>query len=269
MIRTVVVIPVYEGMPKETEKISLRRCLKVLSNHSICLIAPEGLDISYYKSVFDKENIPFLLELFPPVFFKGIAGYNKLMLSKDFYKRFEAWEYMLIYQLDAYVFSDKLNEWASKGYDYIGAPWKKRNGEVIKDVSGNGGFSLRKTQSFISLFSSQGKLLSYKGLCSYYTDFGFLYKWIYILLGLLFTKYNSITYFTHLKWAEDLFFARLSYKKVSPFKIPGSDVAKFFSIELYPGYWLKENNNQLPFGCHGWEKGDNLTFWRDYIPEDL
>ena len=28
---------------------------------------------------------------------------------------------MLIYQLDCYLFEDKIDEWCNKGYDYIGA----------------------------------------------------------------------------------------------------------------------------------------------------
>lgn len=60
---------------------------------------------------------------FPDTYFKGIAGYNRLMMSPEFYETFAQWEYILIYQTDAWVFSDRLSEWCSKGYDYIGAPW--------------------------------------------------------------------------------------------------------------------------------------------------
>ena len=30
---------------------------------------------------------------------------------------------MLIHQLDAFVFEDKLMDWVKRGFDYIGAPW--------------------------------------------------------------------------------------------------------------------------------------------------
>ena len=43
------------------------------------------------------------------------------------YSRFEKYEYMLIYQLDAFVFSDRLMEFVEAGYDYIGAPLNNRH----------------------------------------------------------------------------------------------------------------------------------------------
>ena len=83
-------------------------------------------------------------------------------------------EYILIYQLDAFVFKDELKEWCQKGYDYIGAPWiatientiwlkyfnivarkfrskNKNNREQIFFKVGNGGFSLRRTSSHYSI----------------------------------------------------------------------------------------------------------------------
>lgn len=62
------------------------------------------------------------------------------MLTKEFYLRFRQWEYLLIYQLDAYVFQDELMDWCNKGYDYIGAPFLKLNREVDWNNCGNGGF---------------------------------------------------------------------------------------------------------------------------------
>ena len=54
---------------------------------------------------------------------------------------------MIIYQLDAWIFEDKLDYFMDMGYDYIGAihlvGFKNREGE-----NGNGGFSLRKVKTF-------------------------------------------------------------------------------------------------------------------------
>lgn len=47
------------------------------------------------------------------------------MLSAEFYDRFAAYEYVLIYQLDAFVFADRLAEFCQMGYDYIGAPVRR------------------------------------------------------------------------------------------------------------------------------------------------
>ena len=81
------------------------------------------------------------------------------MLNPNFYQRFRRFEYILIYQLDAFVFSDRLEEFCRLGYDYIGAPWplgdgNKHNEELVVEGNhfltvGNGGFSLRRVQACI------------------------------------------------------------------------------------------------------------------------
>ena len=45
------------------------------------------------------------------------------MLSPEFYRRFSDTDYILVCQLDAYIFRDELLSWCKKEYDYIGAPW--------------------------------------------------------------------------------------------------------------------------------------------------
>ena len=81
-----------------------------------------------------------------------------LWMSKQFYFRFlPNYKYMLIYQLDAWVFTDNLQEWCDKGYDYIGAPFlsivKKNSPRVIFKGVGNGGLSLRRIQYCIDVLS--------------------------------------------------------------------------------------------------------------------
>ena len=95
------------------------RCISVLGTHPIVIVKPESLRLD---ALLDRH--PSLLsENFADEFFADPKGYNRLMLSRGFYDRFAAYEYMLIHQLDAFVFSDQLMDWCSRGYDYIGAPW--------------------------------------------------------------------------------------------------------------------------------------------------
>lgn len=56
-------------------------------------------------------------------FFTSVEGYNKLCYNIDFYSAFRNYDYMLIYQLDAWVFRNELQMWCEKGYDYIGSPF--------------------------------------------------------------------------------------------------------------------------------------------------
>ena len=48
-----------------------------------------------------------------------------MLLTADFYRRFTDYEYILIHQLDVFLFEDKLLEFCDMGYDYIGAPYPK------------------------------------------------------------------------------------------------------------------------------------------------
>ena len=111
----VVVVPIYLPALSEMEAVSLKQCLDILSDYSIVIIKPENLDISNIQSQF---LLPKVIS-FPDRCFQGIEAYNRLMLDVAFYRTFSSYTYMLVYQLDAYVFKDELLNWANKGYDYI------------------------------------------------------------------------------------------------------------------------------------------------------
>ncbi|WP_075559855.1 MULTISPECIES: DUF5672 family protein [Parabacteroides] len=261
----IIVIPVYKDVLDANEYKSLFQCLKVLYKHPICLIGPEDLNYSVYNEVFSEYGVKFDIETFDSNYFKSVAGYNKLMLSRFFYERFSSYKYMLIYQLDAYVFKDELDYWCDKDYDYIGAPWMKLSGELDEKNSGNGGFSLRKIESFISLFDHKGLLLSLKGLCCFYRYRGPLHKPICVLAGLL-GRRNHLEDFTETNIVnEDLLYAVLKYKRGQKFRIPESAESMYFSFEESPSMLFELTGHTLPFGCHAWYKYDYVQFWSKYI----
>lgn len=235
-----VVVPVYKSVMTTSEELSFERCLSVLGNYQIVLMAPEGVDLRNYT-----DGRPGMgISIFEPRHFETVRGYDRLMLSKSFYQRFLDFEYILVHQLDAFVFSDRLKEWCAKGYDYIGAPWidfpaiesiassctqvrqlfprriKKRNSLV-----GNGGFSLRRVRAF----------------------WRFLSVWK--------TKAHTWPYHEDSFWA---FFAT----DYPPFlRVPKFEEALKFAFELNPSKCYALNNHELPFGCHAWEKHD-VQFWK-------
>jgi hypothetical protein len=235
-----VVIPVYKPRMTVSEEISFERCVSVLGNHPIILMAPDGLDLTGYLNA--GANIS--VSSFEPRHFESLQGYDRLMLSKSFYERFLDYQYILIYQLDAFVFSDQLKEWCSKNYDYLGAPWMDL--PVIKEIAshssrvrqlfpnwskrfnqtvGNGGFSLRKVKSFCRM------------------------------LALWENKARNWPYY------EDTFFAFFVPSYNPFFRIPKFEVALQFAFELNPAKCYSLNHHELPFGCHAWEKHD-IEFWR-------
>jgi len=207
--------------------------------------------------------------------FESIHSYSALLLNKGFYEKFSDYEYMLIYQLDSWVFKDELSQWCDKGYDYIGAPWFKgfsiaKENAKMRKFAGNGGFSLRKISTFVDMLSdienSDEKMTS---LLDIYTKRGERPKWRISKLPKAIIKYFSKS--NILKFAlknppdcEDSIIVndlRHVYPKLN---IAEAKDAKTFSFEVLPKRLFEECNNELPFGCHAFKKYD-WDFWKKYI----
>lgn len=142
----VIVIPVHKESLSEHEQISFLQVTNVLIEYPITLVAPEGFRAGNYFELTSKE---IGIELFDSKYFESIQGYSELCFSEEFYNRFNQYKYMLLYQLDAFVFCDKLLEFCEKGYDYIGAPVPHVLWPFIGTRIGNGGFSLRKIKTML------------------------------------------------------------------------------------------------------------------------
>lgn len=251
-----VLIPIYKTFFGELEEKSFLQCIKVLKDYKIVLVQPEGLDSGYIINNFKDITV----ESFSKKYFENIEGYNELLLSAEFYGRFVNSEFILIYQLDAFVFKDELKEWCNKGYDYIGAPWiatlktsfldkffnsmarkfrskNKNEREQTFYKVGNGGFSLRKTASHYAIT---------KDYESY-------------ILNFLHAKEKEIYAI------EDVFWSLKVPEMVDDFKIPDYKEALGFAIDRKPKLALSLNNNELPFGCHGINKPKVIDFWKPII----
>ena len=218
-VNAAVVIPIYKETLNELEKISLAQVQKILGKYQIIFVAPEGLKCNYLTSGCK-------IYYFPPQFFQSVGTYNILMKHPLFYKAFLAYEYILIYQLDAFVFSDMMEYFCSLGYDYIGAAWYPLrkvdfNGKQYKIGVGNGGFSLRNVTKFYNLILNHNKIFS--------SAQNFMEDNLFALCGILY---------------PDEF-------KVAPLK-----TAYKFSVEVLPRRFVKKNGGALPFGCHDWYKSD-------------
>lgn len=245
-----ILVPIYRSDLNKFERISLERNDKILQAYPRVFIKPASLDISKLQ----KEFPDFTVENFDNECFTCLQHYNQLMMSPEFYQRFCDTEYILICQLDAYIFKDELTKWCEKGYDYIGAPWiiplkyhlpfirqyrnwirkpgiQKRDNKV-----GNGGLSLRKTSSHLKATTELQDIIRH-----YTTQtIGHLYN-------------------------EDVFFAVEVNKHGMNFSYPTCKEALKFSFDKYPKLCYDRNKHQLPFGCHAWFKEKALKFWSQFI----
>lgn len=232
--QAVVVIPVYKEALAADEKLSFAQCLRVLGRHPITLVAPQGLALDAYRSA----HVQLGVRRFDATYFQSARTYNRLMLAPSFYAAFLRWQYILIYQLDAFVFSDQLAEWCRRGYDYVGAPWIgadwldhlpiQRPRWSRNNIVGNGGFSLRRVISHLAL-------------------------------SILFRRAAR-------RWPanEDGFWAFYAPSRWPLFKLPSTEEALRFSFEMNPAECYQRAGRVLPFGCHAWDKHDR-AFWRPFI----
>lgn len=220
--KVAIVIPIYKNEWDKKEKISLKQALNILSKYDIVAISPKNLTLD--ESVFSK------VERFEESYFFGVESYNRLMLSVDFYSRFCQYEYILIYQLDAFVFRDRLLYFCDLGYDYIGAPWlhgmfNYKDAKHAVWYVGNGGLSLRKVDSFLKIIEKTKPLES-----------------------------DQIK-------NEDLFFSSFIDED---FRVAPMEIALQFAFERQVKKCFEKNNCQLPFGCHAWARYD-AEFWKLHI----
>jgi hypothetical protein len=239
-----IVIPIYQSALTDAEMLSLRQCMRILGHYPVRVVKPESLDLSHLSDEY--PQIGFIS--FDDAYFKGVDSYNRLMTLTDFYSAFLQYEYILLYQLDAYVFHDALPEWCVKGYDYVGAPslhqeeydaLQASQKQIYADALSknrfvlNGGLSLRKTKSFV--------------------------------------RYLKIYNMFYPVWVgnEDMLFSQEATRLIPMklfFRLPGWKEALLFAFEKSPAATFEIMGHKLPFACHAWERYDPV-FWSDYIPQ--
>ncbi|CAM2918837.1 MAG: hypothetical protein GZ091_17855 [Paludibacter sp.] len=262
-----VVIPIYQETLNKFEVIALEQCFKILRNYEIKFICPKYLENTNFHFL-QKKRADFVF--LNDENFKSIASYNHMMLSPWFYKMFVDYKYILIYQLDCFVFQDNLVFWTEQKYSYLGAPWFKENSGDFNeekfefDGVGNGGLSLRNVKDCLMVLKSNRKIKSLKD-CIFIQNNKYNY-WL-IIKGI--NRYLKKHSFKSIKYDsttnEDKVFSSAS-KRFKGFNIPSPEVASQFSFEVNPDLLYKQNNNQLPFGCHAWHKY-NLEFYIPFLSE--
>lgn len=250
--KVVVVVPMYKATMSADEERALRSICRELGARDIVVVKPRGLDLTDALAAY-----PRLRQMeFDPDFFKGIKGYNRLMTAPDFYGAFADYEYMLVAQLDTYIFRDDLDDWCDRGYDYVGAPWLKRPVNCYPPMSwikaiddwrrrrkglysktalygkvGNGGLSLRR-------------IASHKRVCEQKA-----------------AELAALNEIGPKGQPEDVFWAQQD-----GFTYPDAIEALGFAFDKYPAWCYDLTGHRLPMGCHGWTSRKMRPFWRKIIP---
>lgn len=250
-----ILIPVYKPVLAETERASIARTVRMLRRYPLQLVHPYGTDVSPLLREF-----PTLTPLAVSDEWlgtrNGIAGYNRMMLSAEFYDLFADTEYLLICHTDAWIFRDELSEWCARGYDCVAAPWVRRpvydlplirqwmefrlrqsarlgkpTRQLLYGRVGNGGLSLRRVAAF-------------RAACDRYRE----------AIGRFCAEHHHL-------FNEDVFWATVP----SEFRYPSWREALGFAFDTNPAYCYRLQGGRLPFGCHSWSKPRMWRFWKRII----
>lgn len=234
-------IPIHRKELNILEQFSVDYSLHALKKRTVCFFGPRNLDRKYYFSRYSK--VPYCD--FDDKHFSSISEYNRLLMSGDFYNRFDKYNFLLILQPDAIVIRDELDFWLSKPFDFIGAPWPDRHelrvsldvgrfsGQDAKQLKlkvGNGGLSLRRTHKFIELLEEFPEAAEY-------------------------FRINGLN--------EDLYFSAMAMLSGN-FIVPNEIIASRFSLELEPSYYYRVNGGKLSMGAHAWWKYEP-EFWLPHL----
>ncbi|GAB2556826.1 DUF5672 family protein [Spirosoma areae] len=255
-----VVLPVYKPELTDYERISLTQCLNVLNKYPIWLAAPHSLDISAYQKI----GPDLQARRFDDAFFTDIQGYNRLMLSDEFYEAFSDQEYVLIHQLDAFVFQDDLTYWCGQNYDYIGAPWLRD-----RDFTGwldQLDFTVRqRVATWLNLKKEDGitprEIINLNGV----GNGGLTLRRVSAMLRCLKLFRRKITEYERIhmhQYHEDVFWGIEVNRYWPRLRIPTYRKALHFSVEFFPDWAITHyNRGKLPFGCHAWDI-HGTDYWR-------
>jgi hypothetical protein len=208
-------------------------------------------------------------------YFGSVQAHRKLLFSKGFYDCFSEYEFILIYHLDALVFSNQLVEWCRIGYDYVAPPWIPHKDAPYAGVKafegkvGNGGFSLRRIDGFLSVLKSRklwrDPAVRIRELLR--SPRHPLRKAISLVkaLRLFLPVFNGIRQeLDSYSAPEDHFWANRAVHYHPGFHIATLDQALKFGFECVPRYCYEKNHYKLPFGCHAWERYDR-DFWTPFL----
>jgi hypothetical protein len=259
-VAVVVTLPSRETLTPD-EEVSLRHVVRHLGSYDKYFVAPAGL----------KSPHPgFQLKPFSRRYFGSADANARLMLSASFYRAFSAYKYMLLYHLDALVLEDRLQEWCATDLDYVGPPWLPCEDSPWVTVPrvGNGGFSLRKVESFLKVINSPRLDVDPEEWWKQYCET----KAPYVRYSNAWRKYlKRFRMFNGARWRmrrwrvhEDFFWSDEAVRFYPEFKVASFEEGLRFAFEASPRRCLELNGGNLPFGCHAWPRYDR-GFWEPYL----
>jgi hypothetical protein len=244
-----VVVPAFRERLAADERLSLRHLETHLSAYDAYLLVGESNALS----------VPGLQPLrLADRHFRSHRAYSRLLLSAELYRRFERYEFVLVHQLDALALADELDRWCNESHDYVGAPWVRpaRDGGLRFAGVGNGGFSLRRVETFLRVIETRRRVLTRTASSRRHA--------VAVARRLVREPHRARQVVRDRFVHEDKFWSLEAPRLLPGFRIPPAEIAVAFAFEREPRFCFEQNGRRLPFGCHKWRAHDP-DFWAPYL----
>jgi len=268
--KVAIMVPLTSSSLNEDEAISMKHLREFLDGYDKFLLVPEGLEVRMEG---------FMAMPLGQRHFGSAANHNRMLYRTDFWEKFADYEYVLMYHLDALVFSDQLEQWCDRGLDFIGAPFLRcpESPWVKEERVGNGGFALYRVPSVLKVLWWR-----YLGDPSKYWEDHFWREretlrsilrpiraampgWLRgrVTVGLR-TQLKKIDRTEVNERGNDLFWSDEAKRHWPDFKVGTLEEGLAFAFETQPSVSLERMGGKLPFGCHAWGRYDR-GFWEKYL----
>jgi hypothetical protein len=248
------------------EQISLRHLEVHLGAYDLFALAPKGTDVRLPGAT---------TKYLPRRYFGSGLAHSRLLLTPEFYELFTGYRYILLYHLDALVFSDQLLEWCEAGVDYIGAPWVRcaEFPSLDNPRVGNGGFSLRSVDGALRVLRSR-KL--WKVPADYWRELHAYRPAPQRAVGRVKTLLKHLPVFNGVQHQirvemrsgginDDVFFSDMARHYDPSFRVATLAEGLRFAWEYDPWQCAEMAGGQMPFGAHAWFKRSNRPFWQPHL----
>lgn len=260
-----VVVPVHKAAPSVTEAASLAACRQQLTDHPVYLVYPETISPQAYLDIHPSLK----LQPVPAAWLASVHAYNQMKMDVTFYQLFASYEFLMTYELDAWIFSAAIEEHNGFTYDFIGAPIFEGFMEAGPDAGFlpqlNSGFSIRRVPSCLKALDQLRRYRSRWKLQRFFLEkFRFLRRWVSPVLYQVIFDDQLKGYFTGWYFHEDMIWTHIVPVLFPFFKVAPPDIAARFSFEVNAPVLLERQHGVLPLGCHAWAKFP--AFWQQYIP---
>lgn len=264
-----IVVPMYRETLDATEKVALKALDRHLGRYDRFVVHPMGLTLPDAFETF--RAVPLSKRRF-----QTIHAYSAMLMSPDFYRLFQDYRYVLIYQTDCLVFRDELTQWCEAGYSYIGAPWLRKDRDKVRRrylAVGNGGLSLRHVGDHLRVLRAGRLRLGRKSeqSCRFFHCWRQGKRLVAHALACrrhAGRKTAAHTIRRRFDQAEDMFWCYYGPLLDPAYRIAPIEVALRFARERSAEGDFPADRDALPFGAHAWHKIDTAR-WLPFIdPQD-